>query len=56
MLCVAHVISVESCSFHIGLSNEIDTDGDSDVRDSDGDMLVLLPKVNAHADAIVEAY
>ena len=56
MLWVAYLISVQSRSFHIGLSNEINTDGDSDVFDSDGDMLVSLPKCNAHPDAVVEAY
>ena len=31
--------TVESCSFHSGLSNEIDPDYDSDVLNSDGEML-----------------
>ena len=44
---------VESGSFHSGLSNEIDTDGDSEVSDSDSD---ILPQFSVHADAVVEAY
>ena len=42
--------SVDSGSF---LSDEIYTDGHSDVYDSDGD---ILPSVSAQADAVVEAY
>ena len=40
-------------SFHSGLSNDISTDGDSDVFDSDGD---TLPQFSAQDDAEVDAY
>ena len=39
--------SVESGSFHSGLSNEIVTDCDSDMFDSDGD---ILTQISAQAD------
>ena len=47
--------SIESVSFHSSLSNEIDTDGDSNMFDSDGD---ILPQFCAQPqdDAVVEAY